>query len=703
MNRIRLAAAALNQTPMAWESNARHIRAALRAARNEGVAILCLPELCITGYGCEDMFFSTGIEKRALAVLVEILPETNGLVACLGLPVFYEGALYNAAAVACDGKLLGIVGKQHLAGDGIHYEPRWFRRWPAGGVGKVEIGGQDYPIGDLLFDCGGIGIGMEICRDAWVAQRPGKRLAQRGADVILNPSASHFAFAKQLIRERYVLEGSRDFGVSYAYCNLLGNEAGRSIYDGGTLIATGGKMLVRGPRFSFADWLLTIAVIDVDDTRQQKTKNLKGFQHHVPDGDPGVVRTHFPCLRTNEPIGTTKVVSGIANTTLPTRLPGHPSWESGEYQKHEEFARSVALALYDYLRKSGACGFVVSSSGGADSSAVAVLVYLAVQLGGRELGLSQFISRMVPKLQFPEPLWSLLDRADASKDEALFKQAGTKLVGKLLTCVYQSTRNSSTKTLTAAKTIARAIGAQFFEWNIDPLVDQYIEIVSSAINQKLSWEHHDVALQNIQARTRGPGAWLLANLHGALLLTTSNRSEAAVGYATMDGDTCGGLAPIAGIDKAFLLDWLKWMETTGPDGLGPLPELSIVNALPPTAELRPQTASQTDEADLMPYRVLDAIERAAIRDKLLPIQVFETLRPQFPQYDAAQLGTWVERFFYLWCRNQWKRERYAPSFHLDDENLDPKTWCRFPILNSGFEQELADLRKHVQKQAQATN
>jgi len=160
----------------------------------------------------------------------------------------------------------------------------------------------------------------------------------------------------------------------------------------------------------------------------------------------------------------------------------------------------------------------------------------------------------------------------------------------------------------------------------------------------------------------------------------------------MDGDTCGGLAPIAGIDKAFLLDWLQWMETTGPAGVGPLPALAAVNQQRPTAELRPPTAQQTDEGDLMPYRVLDAIERAAIRDKQLPVEVWETVTPQFPAYDAKQMAAWVERFFQLWCRNQWKRERYAPSFHLDDENLDPKTWCRFPILNSGFERELAELR-----------
>ncbi|MEX2560005.1 MAG: NAD+ synthetase, partial [Pirellulales bacterium] len=85
----------------------------------------------------------------------------------------------------------------------------------------------------------------------------------------------------------------------------------------------------------------------------------------------------------------------------------------------------------------------------------------------------------------------------------------------------------------------------------------------------------------------------------------------------------------------------------------------------------------------------------AIRDKHTPLEVFLKMRSRFGQYSAEQLAAWVERFFRLWCRNQWKRERYAPSFHVDDENLDPKTWCRFPILSGGFERELAELRRYV--------
>lgn len=691
MNRIRLAAAALNQTPMAWDNNLRHIRAAMAAAREAGVGVLCLPELCITGYGCEDMYFSPGIQQRALELLQELLPDTAGLVATLGLPVFQEGALYNAAAVACDGELLGIVAKQFLAGDGIHYEPRWFRPWPAGEVGTIEIAGRHYPVGDVLFECGGIRIGLEICRDAWVADRTGCSLAQRGADVLLNPSASHFAFAKQQIRERFVLEGSRAFCVSYAYANLLGNEAGRSIYDGGTLIATNGRMLARGPRFSFVDWLLTMAVIDLDSTRRTKAESFPTASPRAIEPDRGLVSVEFEYPAVEEPAGSGAVRTGTQSGSIHTPPPGHPEWETGPYQKHEEFTRSVALALFDYLRKSRSQGFVVSISGGVDSSAVAVLVHLMVQFACRELGVRPFAEKL-PHIP------TLLSKLLATDPWSGFGDEQSRCaVRQLLTCVYQATRNSSSTTEHSAETVCNTIGAEFIRWNIDAMVDQYVETVSQEEGRQLSWESDDVALQNIQARARGPGVWLLANLRNRLLLTTSNRSEAAVGYATMDGDTCGGLAPIAGIDKAFLLDWMKWMEITGPAGIGPLPELQVVNGLQPTAELRPLAEGQTDEADLMPYRVLDAIERAAIRDKLLPIEVFETVRAQFSQYDVPQLGTWVERFFRLWCRNQWKRERYAPSFHLDDENLDPKSWCRFPILNSGFERELEELREYLRR------
>jgi len=251
---------------------------------------------------------------------------------------------------------------------------------------------------------------------------------------------------------------------------------------------------------------------------------------------------------------------------------------------------------------------------------------------------------------------------------------------------------SSETTRRAARAVAAALGARFHELDVDALVQGYQALVAGAIGRPLDWATDDLALQNVQARARSPGIWLLANLERGLLLSTSNRSEAAVGYATMDGDTSGGLSPIAGIDKAFLREWLRWLEVTGPAGLGPIPALGLVNAQEPTAELRPRAAGQTDEGDLMPYPVLDAIERAAIRDKRGPREVLALLSAQHPDRDRGELLAWVEKFFVLFSRNQWKRERYAPSFHVDDANLDPKTWCRWPILSGGFARELAELR-----------
>jgi NAD+ synthase (glutamine-hydrolysing) len=331
----------------------------------------------------------------------------------------------------------------------------------------------------------------------------------------------------------------------------------------------------------------------------------------------------------------------------------------------------VSLGLLDYMRKSRSRGFILSLSGGADSAACAVLIHLMHERLQRELAES------------------------ARKEKLAYWQDFTDTLAQVLTTVYQSTRNSGEVTREAAATVANAIGANHVEFDVDDLVVGYRRRTEEALGRALTWQRDDIALQNIQARVRAPGPWMLANVLGALLLSTSNRSEAAVGYATMDGDTSGGLAPIAGIDKAFLRHWLRWMERDGPQGYGPLPSLSAINVQAPTAELRPQEASQTDEDDLMPYPVLERIERLAIRDKVGPEGIYERLAAYFPESSREQRLTWVERFFRLFTRNQWKRERYAPSFHLDDQNLDPKTWCRFPILSGGFALELKELRARV--------
>jgi NAD+ synthase (glutamine-hydrolysing) len=661
MKLIHVGAAVLNQTPLDWAGNERRIRGAIAAAKDAGVRILCLPELCITGYGCEDAFQAPGTQATAIEVLQTLVPETEGMIVSFGLPLLYHGTLFNTACLVADRQIRGFVAKQNLAGEGIHYEPRWFKAWPAEIQAPIVVAGQPYPLGDLIFDCHGVRIGFEICEDAWVADRPGGRLARKGVDLILNPSASHFAFGKHEIRKRFVTEGSRAFHVGYVYGNLLGNESGRAIYDGDAMIAAAGKLVATGPRFSYADWHVTHAVLDIDTIRLSRARTASYRPDIGHSGSQTIqVPIDFPPL---EPRSESREAA---------------AWESSPSIKEEEFTRAVALALFDYVRKSRSQGCVVSLSGGADSTACALLVARMIEFAIADIGVTGLLEKL-------SHVGGLAEQADARD-----------IVRRLLACVYQPTRNSGDVTRNAAKSVAEALGAEYFEFNVDAVVQEYRRIVAAAIGRPLEWQTDDIALQNIQARSRSPSVWMLANLRGALLLSTSNRSEAAVGYATMDGDTSGGLSPIAGIDKAFLRRWLVWCEKHGPAGIGPLPALSAVNNQAPTAELRPPSAKQTDEDDLMPYPLLDAIERLAIRDKMSPRDILLHAQVDFPQYSREQLVVWIERFFRLWCRNQWKRERYAPSFHLDDENLDPKTWCRFPILSGGYERELAELRRSAE-------
>jgi NAD+ synthase (glutamine-hydrolysing) len=609
---IKIGGATVNQIPFDWNNNTRNILEAIEEARKQQIRILCFPELCVTGYGCEDLFLSDWLAEHAWKEVLKIRDYTQDITICIGLPVRLEGVTYNGSCVISNRKIIGITFKQNLARDGVHYEPRWFDPWVPYRTVELLLGNEKIQAGDLIYEIEGVKFGFEICEDGWRKNyRPGYRLMERGVNLIMNPSASHFAMGKSTLREReVVLDGSVAFNCVYLFTNLLGNEAGKMIYDGDIIIAQKGKLLAVNKRLSFRSYTILACSVDFKNPEQSEV---------IPSADIK--------------------------------------------DKNEELTQAVALALYDYARKSKAKGFVLSLSGGADSSSCAVFVAEMVRRAVAEVG------------------WEIFNKALGIEAHDL-KEA----VSKLLTCAYQGTINSSSQTFNAAKSLADSIGAEFHQWTIDEEVNSYSRKIENAIGRKLTWDQDDVTLQNIQARSRSPIIWMLANVKRAVLLTTSNRSEGDVGYATMDGDTSGSLSPIAGLSKVFILQWLRWAEKslnhTG---------LNLVNNLQPTAELRPLERNQTDEDDLMPYTVLAEIEKWAILQRKSPLQVYEVMKIN---YDHALLKNWIRKFFRLWSANQWKRERLAPAFHLDDLNVDPRTWCRFPILSSGFSEELAKLDQY---------
>lgn len=604
--KIVIGGACLNQIPLDWSHNLHNIKEAINEAKSKGVQLLCLPELCLTGYGCEDLFLSNWLPKKALSKLSELTPLSEGIAFTVGLPVRIEDQVYNTCCFLNNGKIIGFYAKHHLANDGVHYEKRWFSSWPYQRVIDFEIDGQTVPFGAFQTTVEGVKIAFEICEDAWLEDRPACHFLDTHVDLILNPSASHFAFRKGAFRESLVKSSSERFNCTYLYTNLLGNEAGRMIYDGDILIAQKGKLIGRNKRLSFADRNLLTLTLDL---------------------------------------------RGKSETQV------HDDWKN----RLEELSRVIPLALFDYLRKSRSQGFVLSLSGGADSSSIATMVAHMVGEGLADLGHAEFQR----KLGFTIP------------------EAPKAIVQQLLVTAYQGTKNSSEDTLNSAQGLAESLGAKFHHWLIDNEVAQYRQTIEEAVGRKLTWESDDIALQNIQARARSPIIWMLANLDRFLLLSTSNRSEGDVGYATMDGDTSGSISPIAAIDKDLVLEWLRYAE----DVLG-YKGLRFVNQLQPTAELRPPDQKQTDEDDLMPYAVLVKIEEWAIRERQSPVEVFNAMEKDYPK---SQLKQWIAKFFRLWAINQWKRERIAPSFHVDDFNIDPKTWCRFPILSSGFKEELSEL------------
>jgi NAD+ synthase (glutamine-hydrolysing) len=613
MSIIKIGGATLNQIPLDWKNNVANIIEAIEEAKRQKVKILCLPELCLTGYGCEDLFLSEWISQKAWDHLQIIRDHCENIIVSVGLPVRLHGRAYNGACVINNKKIAGITLKQFLAKDGVHYEPRWFEEWPSGETDSIKHGDEIIEVGDIIYEAEGIRFGFEICEDAWrKTKRPGHQLAKRGVDLIMNPSASHFAMSKSSLREQeVVIDGSYSFNCAYLFVNHLGNEAGRMIYDGDIIIGQLGKLLAVNKRLSFKNFNLLACDVNFNN----------------PEASEVV-----------------------------------PSFDSKE--KNEEMVRAASLALFDYMRKSKSKGYVLSLSGGADSSLCAILVAEMVKRASAELGWKKFCEILE------------LNENEINGD-------WKKAVGTILTCAYQGTKNSSSSTLNAAKTLADSIGAKFHSWIIDDEVNSYSQKIENAIGRKLSWDIDDIAMQNIQARTRSPIIWMLANIKRAVLLTTSNRSEGNVGYATMDGDTSGSLAPIAGLSKIFILEWLKWAEKNLDQ-----PGLNSVNSLQPTAELRPLERNQTDEADLMPYSILAAIEMHAIRDRRSPSEVL-LLISNSSNHD--QMKIYVKKFYQLWSANQWKRERLAPSFHLDDLNVDPRSWCRFPILSSGFKEELDNL------------
>ncbi|MFS1429340.1 NAD(+) synthase [Vibrio splendidus] len=692
MNNIRISTCSLNQTPMDWEGNVNNIRKAINIAHKKGAKLLITPELSISGYGCEDFFHSPHISERALEAAFDLtlsIPESMAV--AVGLPVMINNRVYNGVALLTNNGIQGISLKRNLAANGLHYEQRWFTPWTSESNTVISLGKSNakVAIGNLVYNVDGVKVGFEICEDAWVANRTSELFFNQGVDVIANPSASHFAIGKFLTRKRLVEESSRVYSACYVYANLAGCESGRAIYDAGAMIAVDGSLVAKGERLHMSDVEVTTADINLSRSRIGQISNS---QRYYEQHDFNAEKTIVINLNT------------ISNAPKLPVTPLNQPWEDCTDIEHEEALRAMSLGLRDWSRKTRTNGYALSLSGGADSALVASTVYTSVSLE-----LFELVSKLEDgdTCSLPKHLAKFVSEDEARKfgeitglnDTAVDITMNTvdAVMANMLTTAYQASANSGSVTSEAAENLAEYIGAKFISLDVSEVVQNYESMISKATGIDLNWNDHDIALQNIQARVRAPSIWFLANLENKLLLTTSNMSEGAVGYCTMDGDSAGVLAPISGVTKTRILKMLVWLERKGfhyvNDRTYTLSALSYINNQRPTAELRP--GEQRDEDDLMPFDILDRMIFLTLEAGMSPKETFAAMREEFDFVDAEVMSDYIVKYFTLLFRNQWKRDRQAPGFHIEVNSLDPKTYKRFPLLSSGYEDELFYLKaKH---------
>ncbi len=678
-----VAVASVNQTVGDWAGNEARVRQVIDAARADGVKLLLLPEMCLSGYSLGDRLLRMGTAERSWDRLLSLADATAGMAVAVGLPLLFEGVLFNAMGLLADGQLVGLVAKENLATGDVEYENRYFSPWTHGRVvsyrGPTPGGsGVEVPLGTQLFELPGLGtVAFEICEDAWKGIRPGSFFALSGAEILLNPSASWFSIGKHQTRRRMVRQISREDHCVYLYTSLLGCDSTRLVFDGSLFVAVNGRIDAEGRRFVFdRDWELLHRVVDLGEVRHARMEE-GSWRDQLGRVNAGLIGKAPPVVRVRGDFGTDQAAPPPPPYWLPPE-PSHPDpslayLEQGALKgrtiterdlNHLELELALAIALRDYTRKSGIKTCCLALSGGRDSAMVALLVRQMVRYGYPELSL----------------------------DEVRRK------VGEGLVCAYLATENSGLATRTAARAGADEIGATFYDGAIQRALDAAEETVGQLTGLTMSWSNpaHDIPLQNIQARLRGMLIWTVANLHNALLLVTSNKSEAAVGYTTMDGDTSGGLAPIADVPKSLVKLYLAWARQF--HGLEGFAKVDVMDA---SAELRPRTpggVEQTDEADLMPFPVLDQLMYAFVQLGLAPADILRRFWPALRSYyhdDPAQLAAAIRKFVRLFCFAQWKRERFAISFRVTAFDLDPKTGFRFPPVQAPFTEELAEMDRLV--------
>ena len=509
---VRVAAAVPQMRVADCKYNANEIKKQIKEALQEGVEVVCFPELSLTGYTCADLFFTQQLQQDALIGLKDICAYTRDLpiIVLVGSPLKVDNNLYNCAFVITDGEVVGIVPKINLPNTGEFYEKRWFSSGrdvlehnvnsirPR--IPTIELWGNEVPFGiDLLFATKDYSFGIEICEDLWSPLPASTQLAIQGAEIIFNLSSSNCVTGKHEFRQRMITQQSARVHCGYVYTSSgIGESTTDIVFSGSTYIAENGDMLEIGDRFQMESSMI-ITEIDVERLRIDRQRNTN-FTH-----DKHGHYRHIQVAPLEQSIS-----SSPNNGPLHRHFPKTPFLP--KHANSVEYCEDVLnLQVHGLLRRwqhTHAESLVIGISGGLDSTlALLVCALTADRLGYNR---SQVIGVTMPGF----------GTSDRTYHNAI------ELMGQL--------------------------GISIHEIPIRDMATQHLNDIGHDIHQ------HDITYENAQARIRTLILMDMANKYNGIVVGTGEMSELALGWATYCGDQMSMYGVNAGIPKTLVRYLVKY-------------------------------------------------------------------------------------------------------------------------------------------------
>ena len=601
------------------EANAQAILACINEMAAAHAKVMVLPELCITGYTCSDLFWQTKLldeAEAALSVIAEGSRQVDALIA-VGMPLRVAGKLLNVAAILCRGKVLGFVPKVNLPAYNEFYETRHFTSGSAD-MGTVQFCGEEIPVGtNLLFSCENVAdlcVATEICEDLWVPNPPSVQHALAGASVICNLSASDEMVGKGSYRRDLVAGQSARLVCAYLYATAGEGESTTDLVFGGqNLIAENGTVLAESTTFENE---INVATIDVQRLASERRR-----------------MSTFPAAESKE---YREISFALAEeeTKLARFFDADPFVPSNADQlsdRCEEILNIQALGLKKRLAHTHAKSAVVGISGGLDST-LALLV----------------TARAFDMLGLPR---------------------------KGIVAVTMPGFGTTDRTYNNAVAMIKSLGATFKEVPIAKAVMQHFADIDHDASI------HDVTYENSQARERTQILMDIANQANGFVIGTGDLSELALGWATYNGDHMSMYAVNASVPKTLVRHLVRhYADTSADEVLAGV--LCDVLDTPVSPELLPPedgAISQKTEDLVGPYELHDFFLYQMLRMCFPPAKIYRVAKEAFAgRYSNETILKWLRTFYWRFFSQQFKRSCLPDGPKVGSVAVSPRGDLRMP-------------------------